>query len=880
MSGGRPSRVEFEHLGADALGIGSARPRLSWRVPVGDAAGRDPVAHEIRATEGNGAVRTAQRPGAGGLLDPWPFPPLVTGDRREVRIRVRYRGGTESEWSAPSFVEAGLLDADDWRASFVGVPQGGDREALPAIRGRIALDGEVVRARLYATAHGVYDPIVDGHRLDDALLEPGWQSYRHRLRYRTYDITRFATGPVLTVGALLADGWYRGRLGFPLIARDEVYGSALALLAQVELRYADGRISTHGSDRTWQWRPGPILRSSLYDGEHRDTGAEVDWAGADGWRPVVVQGRPEVRLVAPEGPPVRETGTIAPTRIWSSPSGRTLVDFGQNLVGAVRMRASGPAGARISIAHAEVLEDGELGVRPLRTAEAVDSYVLDGGAASVLEPRFSYHGFRYAEVTGWPDGVPGRDDLEAVVQHSDMERTGWFSSSDPLLDRLHENVVWSMRGNFVDIPTDCPQRDERLGWTGDIAVFAPTATYLYGCAGLLESWLADLSAEQKPDGTVPFFVPELPFPPEVRHLPGLDPQPVAVWGDAAVLVPMAMHEESGDTGILQRQYPSMRAWVDRVAQLAGPSRVWDTGFQFGDWLDPAAPPEDPAAGLTDPALVATASFARSADLLARAAGILGRSADAERYAALAAETVSAFRDRFTDPATGVLRRPSQTGYALALCLDLLPAEQRERAGAELVALVRASGHRIGTGFVGTPLVLHALSAVGAHDDAYALLQQRECPSWLFTVLMGGTTLWERWDSMLPDGRINPGEMTSFNHYALGAVADWMHQQIGGLRRTAPGWSSFRVAPRPGGGITHASTAHRGPRGRIAVTWRAEAGRLSVEVEVPAGSTAELDLPGIPIEILDPGTHARSTPLRDAGDAEEHDDAADGRRRPR
>jgi alpha-L-rhamnosidase len=562
-------------------------------------------------------------------------------------------------------------------------------------------------------------------------------------------------------------------------------------------------------------------------------------------------------LVAPDGPPVRRTELLAPVAVRTSPAGRTILDFGQNLTGRLRIRVSGPAGTTVVLRHAEVLQDGELYVRPLREAAAVDEYTLRGGASGEVEewePRFTVHGFRFAEVTGWP-GVPAAGDVRAVVCHTDMVRTGWFDCSDPMLRRLHDNVVWSMRGNFLDVPTDCPQRDERLGWTGDLAVFAPTATFLYDCAGLLTSWLADLAAEQRELGTVPFYVPWVEL---------LGPAlPTAVWGDVAVVGPAVLHERYADAGVLRAQYPSMTAWVDQVAALLGERRLWDTGFQFGDWLDPAAPPEQPAAARTDPHLVATAAHAISARLLAGIAALLGEEADHRRYTAHAAAVAEAFNEEYVTP-SGRLASDAQTAYALALTGGLLDkAEQRDRAGRRLVELVEAEGHHVGTGFVGTPLICAALTAAGAHDTAYHLLLQRECPSWLFPITMGATTMWERWDSMLPDGTVNPGEMTSFNHYALGAVADWLHRTVAGLAPAGPGCRTVAVRPRPGGGLTHASATHDSPYGRISVAWRRDGDRLDVAVTVPPGVTALVDLPGAaPVEVGS-GSHAFSCPFRPA-----------------
>jgi alpha-L-rhamnosidase len=524
----------------------------------------------------------------------------------------------------------------------------------------------------------------------------------------------------------------------------------------------------------------------------------------------------------------------------------------------VRIKVRGDAGQVVRIRHAEILQDGDLCTAPLRHAAATDEYTLRGGDVEQWEPRFTVHGFRYAEIDGWP-GQLTDEDIVAVACHTDLARTGWFGCSDPLLERLHDNVVWSMRGNFLDVPTDCPQRDERLGWTGDLAVFAPTASFLYDCAGMLTSWLADLAAEQRELGTVPLYVPWIEL---------LGPaQPTAVWGDAAVSVPWVLHERFADLGLLRAQYPSMKAWVDQVTARAGDSRLWNSGFQFGDWLDPAAPPDEPAAARSDPYLVATAYHARSAALLAAMAALLGEEEDHRRYLALAVEITDAFNNEYVTP-NGRLASDAQTAYAVALHADLLEkVDQREHAGRRLVELVEAGGHHVGTGFVGTPLICDALTAVGADDTAYRLLMQRECPSWLYPVTMGATTIWERWDSMLPNGTVNPGEMTSFNHYALGAVADWMHRRVAGLVPAAPGYRRILVRPRPGGGLTHASATHESPYGRIEVAWRRTADRLDVDVTIPPGVAAQVHLPDASFVPVDagPGRHSFTCVVHDPDD---------------
>ncbi|MEB3367250.1 family 78 glycoside hydrolase catalytic domain [Saccharopolyspora sp. S2-29] len=541
--------------------------------------------------------------------------------------------------------------------------------------------------------------------------------------------------------------------------------------------------------------------------------------------------------------------------ISESPSGRVIVDFGQNLVGRLRIGVTGERGSEITLRHAEVLQDGELCTRPLRGAAATDRYVLRGEGRETWEPRFTFHGFRYAEVTG--DVRP--DEIVARVCHTDLRRTGRFACSDELLNRLHDNVVWSMRGNFLDVPTDCPQRDERLGWTGDLQVFAPTAAFLHDVRGFLVSWLRDLAADQFDDerGIPPVASPDIPL-----RLPEGAPEgrmPMTGWGDATVIVPWVLHERYGDRGVLAEQYPSMRAWIDAVDEIAGPGRIWRQPFQFGDWLDPNAPPENPGQAMTSPELVATAYFAHSTRLLARTAGLLGRTADAERYGTLAEEVRRAFCDEFrTGP--GTLSERTQAAYALALHFDLLDAEERDIAGAHLAELVRAGGHRIGTGFLGTPVICDALTSTGHLDTAYELLQQRESPSWLHPVTMGATTVWERWDSMLPDGTVNPGEMTSFNHYALGAVADWLQRTVAGLAPGSPGYRRLRIAPRPGGGLTWAHAALDTPYGHAEVGWTRDGDQLTVTVEIPPGTRAVVDLPGSSPYEIGSGRHETTTSI--------------------
>lgn len=773
------------------------------------------------------------------ILIPWPFTPLSSRQRVSVRVRVWGTDGLLSDWSEIVSVETGLLHSEDWQAQFISPAWDEDTtqsNPAPYLRREFELRMGITSARLYITSLGLYEAQLNGQVVGNQVFSPGWTVYDEHLRYQTFDVTKMLNEGKNAIGAILGDGWFRGRIGFGG-GRRNIYGKHLALLAQLEIQYADGSSECIVTDENWRAATGPILMNSIYDGETYDARLEHSgWSSPDFddsvWSDVRSVAWNINALKAPLGPPVRRIEKVAPVSIYQSPSGKTIVDFGQNLVGRLSIKVKGPDGHMVTLRHAEVLEEGELGTRPLRFAEATDRYILKGGGAETWEPRFTFHGFRYAEVNDWP-GELKLEDLSAVVLHSDMERTGWFECSDPLLNRLHENVVWGMRGNFLDVPTDCPQRDERLGWTGDLQVFSPTASFLYDVSGFLQSWLTDLAIEQrKAGGIVPQVVPMVLDRPMVG----------AAWADAATVVPWVLYQRFGDAKIVADQYESMKAWVDYVVEAAAENDLWDTGFQFGDWLDPTAPPDKPGQARTDKAVIASAYYGRSAELVAQAAELLEHKDEHKYYLSVAEKARTAFAREYITPA-GRMMNDAETAYAISLAFNLFSTpEQVQHAGDRLVELVRDSGFHIRTGFVGTPLICDALCNTGHHVAAYRLLMQQECPSWLYPVTMGATTIWERWDSLLPGGSINAGEMTSFNHYAFGAVADWMHRTIGGLIPTKPGYRSIDIRPWPGGGLTHAKVRHTTPYGLVESAWKIEDGMFDLNVLIPPNTTAVITLP--------------------------------------
>lgn len=798
--------------------LSTPAPRLSW-VTSADSGSWVQSAATVRVLR-DGIEAHHTWVGSDSVDVEWPFTPLHARDHVRVQVRVEGVDGSTSDWSAPLNLTAAFLETGEWQARFLTAGPGPAR-----FETTVMIDGPGVRATLYGTALGLFTADLNGVPVSSDVLSPGWSAYRRRLIHETWDVTSALKPGPNQLGLTLAGGWYTESYGF---GEDHApfYGTTPAVAAQLHLEYPDGRSQWVRTGEGWRSsQRGPLLSSGIYAGEEVDRGAEwTEWIDAR-ILPTETAPVPEARTM----PPVRRHETRAVARVITTPSGATVLDFGQNLVGRVRMTSRGAPGNLVTLRHAEVLEDGELALRPLRRATATDRYRHGGEGAEVWEPEFTFHGFRYVQV----DGVDElrAEDFEAVVIHSDLRRTGYFESSDALLNRLHENVVWSMRGNMLALPTDCPQRDERLGWTGDVQVFAPTAAFLYDVDAFLGSWLTDLALEQEAaDGVVPVVIP---------WVLGWEPTEVAAWGDAATVVPSVLLERFGDRTLLAQQLPSMRAWADRLVRRSAGSGLIEGGFQFGDWLDPTAPPEHPERAATSADLIASAWYVRSLDLVSRALHELDR--PPAEYAAVAERARASFRRRHLRP-DGRLSSDTPTAYALAICFGLLPDIERD-LGDRLAELVRIADHHITTGFVGTPLVLDALTSTGHHDDAVDLLLQRGCPSWLYPVTMGATTVWERWDSMRPDGSLNPGEMTSFNHYALGSVADWMHRRLAGLAPAAPGYRTLRIAPVVTSRLDHARAELDTVYGSASAGWaRSSDGSITVSCTIPTGTTAVVELP--------------------------------------
>lgn len=849
------AQVQVQHLRCenltDPIGLDVARPRFSWQLlaPKGRRGVRQ-TAYELRVAASAAELVRGQKlvwqsgkvASDSSVNVTYAGPALAASQHYYWQVRAWDNTGKASAWSPAAYWQAGLLTPANWQAAWIGPGYVEDsvQRPSPLMRKEFAISKPLASATAYVTAHGLYEAQLNGQRVGDAYLTPGWTSYHKRLAYQAYDVTKLLkTGPN-AVGATLASGWYRGFVGFDNV--HNVYGRDVALLLQLHLVYQDGSSEDIGTDGTWQTSAdGPIRRAELQRGETYDARMEkTGWTqpgyAARGWAPAKVQPYTKDPLFASFNEPIRAHETFKVIKVTTSPKGETILDFGQNLVGWVRVKARGKAGDKVTLSHAEVLDKhGNFYLANLRAATAEDTYYLRGtGQDEAFEPHFTTHGFRYLRVDAYP-GKVNPADFTAVALYSDMPATGSFSCSNPMINQLQSNIQWGQKGNFLDVPTDCPQRDERLGWTGDAEVFSRTAAFNRNTNSFFAKWLADLAADQGPDGAVPFVVPGMPFT-RGKNLIG-----AAGWSDAATVIPWDLYTVFGDRRTLAVQYPSMQRWVQYI-QDKSRKDLWDTGFQFGDWL--AYDVDDDNAGrsaVTSHALVAQCFWAHSTQILLDAATVLGKTADATAYAAQLARIKAAFQREYVTP-NGALMSNTQTAYVLALQFDMLPEALRAQAAERLARNVADYDNHLTTGFLGTPYLCQVLSRSGHADVAYKLLLQKTYPSWLYPITMGATTMWERWDSMRPDSTFAPPSMTSFNHYAYGAIGDWLYTTVAGLNAAAPGYHQLTVRPQPGGGFTQATATLETGYGPTRSHWQVVGDQLTLDVTVPPNATATVYVP--------------------------------------
>jgi len=859
-----PTHLRCDYA-ANPLGIDVARPRLSW-VLISDERAQVQTAYRVLVASNEARLAADQ----GDLWDSgkvasdqsihaaYGGKPLPSRMRVHWKVRAWDKNGKASPWSKQATWQMGLLKPTDWKAKWIGAA--GDSPP-PMLRKTFDLDSPVKRAIVYASALGLYELRVNGSRVGGHVLAPEWTDYRKRVQVQTYDVTRMLRAGTNAIGAMLGDGWYAGRIGISHIVATGsplrgFYGDRPRLLFQMEIERADGRRRTIVSDRTWKLSTeGPLRSSCLLDGETYDARLEMpgwDLPGFDDslWTPVDVKERVTAKLVAQPNEPIRITEELKPVGMTEPrPGGGVFVfDLGQNMVGWCRLRVRGASGTAVTLRHAEVLDaDGTVYTDNLRVpgdgkpfgARQTDVYTLRGEGEEVFEPHFTYHGFRYVEVRGFP-GRPSLESLVGCVLHSASPRAGQFECSNPVLNKLMENIVWTQRGNMHSVPTDCPQRDERMGWLGDAQVFSQTACFNMDMARFFTKWAQDIRDAQALDGRYPDFAPH-PFDPNA----GFSGAPA--WADGGVIIPWRLYVNYGDRRILEQHFASAKRWVDYV-RTQSPELIWTgkRGNDYGDWLNGNTLILEgwPRSGAAVPKeVLATAFFAHSTELLSRMAAVIGRSGDARRYACLAKSIKAAFNRAFVKP-DGRIHGNTQAGYALALHFDLLADERRQLAVKHMVERIKARDGHLSTGIQTTTRLMLELTRTGHTDLAYSLMNNPTPPSWAYMVEHGATTIWERWDGYV-DGRgfQDPG-MNSFNHYAFGGVGEWMVRTILGINpdEEAPGFQRFVIHPRPGGGLTWARGSYESIHGTIVSDWKIEGDSFTLTVTVPVNTMATVFVP--------------------------------------
>lgn len=872
----KPAQLRCEYL-ENPLGV-DVLPRLSW-LPVSDERGAAQTAYQI-------LVAGSQDKLAAGEGDLWDSgkvagdqsihiayggKPLTSGQRVYWKVRLWDQSDRESPWSAPAYWQMGLLEPQRIKARWIGKRDAPRADqplaALPAalLRKEFTARKQVRRATLTASALGVYEIRINGRRVGDHVLAPEWTNYHKRVQYQTYDVTTEISEGANAIGAMLGDGWYAGRLGISHIDKElplrGFYGRHPHLLVQLDIEYQDGTQDRILSDETWKsTTEGPIRKACILDGEVYD--ARMEQAGWDSpgfnareWQGVHILHEMKAALVAQLYPPIRITQELKPVKILEPSPGLYVVDFGQNIAGWCRIQVNGPAGTAIRLRHAEVLEaDGSgniyrdnLRMKPYEQmnpdlgARQEDQFILRGEGTETFEPHFTYHGFRYVEVHGWP-GKLAAESIVARAVHSDCPIAGSFECSSDLLNKLMSNIVWTHRDNMHGVPTDCPQRDERMGWMGDMLVFAQPACFNMDMAAFFQKWVRDISDDQTLDGRYPDFAP-MPYNKE-KHFSG-----VPSWGDAGIIVPWRTYVNYGDTRIIEGQFDSMKRWVDWIHQH-NPELLWknNRNNDYGDWLNGDTLKLEgfgyPAQGAEMPKeVLATAFFQHSASLLSRMAGIIGRNEDASKYGRLAEDIKAAFIKAYVKD-DGHVEGHTQAGYALALDFDLIPPNLRDAAARLMVQRIEDYKWHISTGFQTTVKLMNELSRNGYTDVAYRLINNRTIPSWGYTIDHGGTTIWERWDGYVEGRGYQDPSMNSFNHYAIGAVGEWMYRSIIGINpdEEHPGYKRFTIRPRPGGGLTWAKGSYHSIRGHIASHWQIEADTIHLTVVVPPSTTATVFVP--------------------------------------
>jgi alpha-L-rhamnosidase len=830
------------------IGTGVKQPRFSWKIS-GKRNNIMQTAYFIRVStdEKFSSSKTIWQSGKveseESILQSYKGPDLKSGQKYFWQVKIWDNDGKETKWSPVATWETGLLSQSEWKAKWIEMK--GDTlrySPSPYFRKEFRSDKQVASARVYVTSHGFYELQINGKKVGDQELTPGWTSYGKRLQYQVYDVTNMLVEGNNAVGAILGDGWYRGTLAWG--NNWAVYGKNLGILFQMKITFKDGSESIVISDDSWKGTDkGAIRMNDIYNGETYDaTKILSGWSTAGyndkDWQNTRIAQYNNDNLIASEGAPVRKIQEIKPVKVFRTPKGSLIVDMGQNMVGWLRLKVSGSKGTVVTLRHAEVMDkSGEFYTENLRVAKCQLTYTLAGTGEEIYEPRFTFMGFRFVEVTGFP-GELTTDNLTGVVVHSDMPVTGKYESSNALVNQLQHNIQWGQKGNFVDVPTDCPQRDERLGWTGDAQAFCRTAAFNMDVSSFFTKWLKDVTADQKKGGEVPDVIPDI-----LNKQNATSAQPSAGWGDVSVIAPWTMYLVYGDKNFLENQYPGMKAWVEYIRKKAGDSFIWKDGSKYGDWLfyHPPVNNHTEPDGYTEHDFIATAFYAYSSSLLAEAAKVLGKTEDEKFYSELFNKIKNVFVNEYVTKG-GRIGTNSQTSYVLALKFNLLPNDLRGKAAEFLANDIKSRGNHLSTGFLGTPYLCHVLSDNGYTELAYDLLLQETYPSWLYPVKMGATTIWERWDGEKTDSTFQDPGMNSFNHYAYGAIGDWMYRVSAGLELMAPGYKQIVIAPHPTDKLSYSKASFESSYGTISSGWERKDGKVIVKVSVPANTSARIILP--------------------------------------